>query len=136
MCVCAQSCPTLCDPIYCSHQAPLSMEFSREEYWSGLPFPILEDLLDPRIKPVSLGPPTLAGGFFTTMSPVQVSSVAQSCLTLDAMDCIMSNFPVLHQLPELTQTHVHQVGDAIQPSHPLLSASPPAFNLSQHQGLF
>ena len=45
-------------------------------------------------------------------------------------------FPVHHQLPELAQTHVHQVGDANQPSHPLLSLSPPAFKLSQHQGLF
>ena len=52
------------------------------------------------------------------------------------MDCSTPGFPVQHQLPELTQTHVHWVGDAIQPSHPLLSPSPPAFNLSQHQGLF
>ena len=52
------------------------------------------------------------------------------------MDCSMPGFPVHHQLPELTQTHVHQVGDGIQPSHPLLSPSSPAFNLSQHQGLF
>ena len=52
------------------------------------------------------------------------------------MDCSMPGFPVHHQCPELTQTHVHRVGDAIQPSHPLLSPSPPAFNLSQHQGLF
>ena len=48
----------------------------------------------------------------------------------------MPGFPILHYLLELVQTHVHRVGDAIQPSHPLLSASPPAFNLSQHQGLF
>ena len=48
----------------------------------------------------------------------------------------MPGFPAHHQLPELTQTHVHRVGDAIQPSHPLSSPSPPAFNLSQHQGLF
>ena len=48
----------------------------------------------------------------------------------------MPDFPVHHQLPELAQTHVHQVSDAIQPSHPLLSPSPPAFNLSQHQSLF
>ena len=62
-------------------------------------------------------------------------SVAQSCPTLcDSMDCSMP--PVLHHLPELTQPHVHRVGDAIQPSHPLLSSSPPAFNLSQFQGLF
>ena len=52
------------------------------------------------------------------------------------MDCSMPGFPVYHQLLELTQTYVHRVGDAIQPSHPLLSSSPPAFNLSQHQGLF
>ena len=65
-----------------------------------------------------------------------VSSVAQSCLTLcDPMDCSTPGFPVHHQLPEHTQTHVHWVSDAIQPSHPLSSPSPPAFNLSQHQGL-
>ena len=68
---------------------------------------------------------------------VQFSSVAQSCLTLcDPMDCSTPGFPVLHQLPEPTQTHVHWVSDAIQPSCPLSSPSPPAFNLSQHQGLF
>ena len=66
----------------------------------------------------------------------QLSSVAQSCLTLcNPMDCSTPGFPVLHQPPELA-THVHWVGDAIQPSHPLSSPSPPAFNLSQHQGLF
>ena len=64
-------------------------------------------------------------------------SVAQSCLTLcNPMNCSMPGFAVLHHFPELAQTHVHWVGDAIQPSHPLLSPSPPAFNLSQHQGLF
>ena len=52
------------------------------------------------------------------------------------MDCSMPGFPVHHQLLELTQTHIHWVGDAIQPSHPLSSPSPPTFNLSQHQGLF
>ena len=51
------------------------------------------------------------------------------------MDCSISSLPVHHQLPEFTQTHVHRVHDAIQPSHPLSSPSPPAFNLSQHQGL-
>ena len=57
-------------------------------------------------------------------------SVAQSCLTLcNLMDCSTPGFPVHHQLPELAQTHVHQVGDAIQPSHPLLSPSPTAFSL-------
>ena len=52
------------------------------------------------------------------------------------MDCRTPGFPVHHQLPELTQTHIHWIGDAIQPSYPLSSPSPPAFNLSQHQGLF
>ena len=52
------------------------------------------------------------------------------------MDCSMPGFPVHHQLPELTQTHVNRVSDAIQPFHPLLSPSPSAFNLRQHQGLF
>ena len=59
------------------------------------------------------------------------------CLTLcDPMDCSTPGLPVRHHLPELVQTHVHWVGDAIQPSHPLSSPSPPAFNLSQHQSLF
>ena len=67
----------------------------------------------------------------------QFSSVTQSCLTLcDPMDCSTPGLPVHHQLPEFTQTHVHWVGDAIQPSHPLSFPSPPALNLSQHQGLF
>ena len=67
---------------------------------------------------------------------VQFSSVAQSCPTLcDPMDCSTPELPV-HQLPEPSQTNVHWVGDAIQPSHPLSSPSPPAFNLSQHQCLF
>ena len=52
------------------------------------------------------------------------------------MDCSTPGLPVRHQLPELTQTYVHQVGDAIQPSHPLSFPSPPAFSLSKHQGLF
>ena len=67
----------------------------------------------------------------------QFSSVTHSCLTLcDPMDCSTLGLPVHHQLPELAQTHVHRVGDAIQPSHPLSSLSLPTINLSQHQGLF
>ena len=63
--------------------------------------------------------------------------VAKLCLTLwDPTDCSTPGFSVLHYLLEFTQTHVHRVGDAIQPSHPLSSPSPPVFNLSQHQGLF
>ena len=65
------------------------------------------------------------------------SSVIQSCLTLcDPMNRSTPGLSVHHQLPEFNKTHVHQVGDAIQPSHPLLSPSPPAPNPSQHQGLF
>ena len=68
---------------------------------------------------------------------VQFSSVIQLCQTLcDPIDCSTSGLPVQHQLLEFTQTHVHWVGDAIQPSHPLSPASPLALNLSQHQGLF
>ena len=70
-------------------------------------------------------------------SSVQSSSVAQSCLTLcDPMNCSTPGLPVHHQLPEFTQIHVHWVSDAIQPSHPLSSSSPPAPNPSQHQSLF
>ena len=70
-------------------------------------------------------------------SSVQFSSVTQSCLTLCyPMNCSTPGLPDHHQLPEFTQTHTHRVSDAIQPSHPLSSPSPPAFNLSQHQGLF
>ena len=66
----------------------------------------------------------------------QFSLVAQSCSTLcDPKDCSMPGFPVQHQLLELDQTQVHQVGDAIQPSHPLSSPSPPTFNLFHHQAL-
>ena len=88
----------------------------------------------------------IAGGFFTSWATrealvkymiVQFSSVTQSCPTLcDPMNCSTPDLPVYHQLPEFTQTHVHQVGDAIQPSHPLSSPTAPAPNPSQHQGLF
>ena len=76
-----------------------------------------------RLTAYALGPP--------------FSSVAQSCPTLcDPMNRSTPGLPVHHQLLEFTQTHVHWVGDAIQPSHPLLFPAPPAFSLSQHQGLF
>jgi len=85
----------------------------------------------------------LIGFFFSVVVQLyelfvyQFSSVAQSCPTLcDPMDCSMPGFPVHHQCSEFTQTHVHLVSGAIQPSPPLSSPSPPAFNLSQHQGVF
>ena len=72
-----------------------------------------------------------------TLHVIQFSSVTQSWPTLrDPMICSRPGLPVYHQLPEFTQTHVHWVGDAIQPSHPLSSPSPPAPNPFQHQGLF
>ena len=70
-------------------------------------------------------------------SSVQFTSVIQSCPTLcNPMNCSTPGGPVHHQLLEFTQTHVHRVSDAIQPSRPLSSPPPPAFNLSQYQGLF
>ena len=71
VCLGAQSCPTLCDPMDCSvaHQAPLSMGFSWQENWSGLPFPSSGDLSHPEIEPASLVSPALAGRFFTTGPP-------------------------------------------------------------------
>ena len=72
----------------------------------------------------------------TWQNSSQFSSVAQLCPTVcNSMDCSTPGFPVHHQLLELDQTHAYRVGDAIQPSHPLSSPSPPAFNLFQHQGL-
>ena len=120
-------------------QAPLSMEFSRQEYWSGLPFPSPGDLPNSGIES---GSPELQADSLLSEPPgkdlsVQFSSVTQLCPTLcDPMNCSMPGLPVHHQLPEFTQTNVHRVGDAIQPSHPLLSPSPPDPNPSQHQSLF
>ena len=78
----------------------------------------------------------LLGSALHSLGGAQFSSVAQSCPTLcDPMDCSTPSFPV-HQLLELAQTRVHQVSDALQPFHPLLSPSPPTLDLSQHRGLF
>ena len=91
--------------------------------------------IDPILKPVLLQQELkqcLQHGFIT-----QFSLVAQSYATLcDPMDYSTPGFPVYHHLPEFAQTHVHRLGDAIQPPHTLSSPSPPAFNVSQHQGLF
>ena len=124
-----------------AHQALLFMGFPRQKYWSGLPFPSPRDLPH---QGISLPSPTLTGRFFTTEKPrnpiessVQFSSDAQLCPTLcDPMNRSTPGLPVHHHVPEFTQTHVHRVSDAIQPSHPLLSPSPPASNPSQHQSLF
>ena len=74
---------------------------------------------------------------YRLMKNISISSVTQSCLTLcDFMNCSMPGLPVHHQLLEFTQTQVYWVNDSVQPSHPLLSPSPLALNLSQHQGIF
>ena len=162
----AESYPTLSDPMDWAHQAPLSMRFSRQEYWSGChclkhcfpqkhwqnalllissPFQELKFNWDKGLIciPIIListrimmkGNCTCIMNFLISIH--QFSSVAQSCPTLcDPMDCSTPALPVHYQLLKFTQTHVHWVGDAIQPSHPLSSPSPPAFNLFQHQGLF
>ena len=161
-------------------QAPLSMEFSRPEHWSGLPFPSPGIFLT---QDSTLGllhcsrffadwathiylpwnPRTIlllfvfwlasrhVGSYFPdqglnphplcwkcgVLSTGCCFSVAQLGLTLcDLIDCSIPGFPVPHHLPEFAQVHVHWIGDAIQPCHFLSSPSPPAFNLSQHQGLF
>ena len=104
----------LATPWTAAHQAPPSMGFSRQEDWSGG-----------------------ATAFSTHLFSVQFSSVSQLCLTLcDPMNHSTPGLAVHHQLPKFTQTHVHQVSDAIQPSHPLSAPSLPAPNPSQHQGLF
>ena len=85
----------------------------------------------------SIHPSNIISPFLGKKNTHWFSSVVQSCLTLcDPRDCSTPGFSVHYQLPEFTQTHVHWVGDAIQPSHHLSSPSPPARNLSQHQGLF
>ena len=120
-----------------AHQAPLSVGFSKQEYWSGLPHPPPGDLPNPGVEPASLMSPALAVVFLTTSTTcsVQFSSITQPCLTLcDPMDCRTPGLPVHHQLLEFTQTHVHRVSDGIQPSNPV--PYPPALNLSQHHGLF
>ena len=122
-------------------QAPLSMEFSRQEYWSGLPCPPPVHLPNPGTEPkfpaLQADPLLLSHQGSPINMSVQFSSVTQSCPTLcDPMNRSTPGLPVHHQLPEFTQTQVHRVGDAIQPSHPLSSPSPPAPNSSQHQSLF
>ena len=99
------------------------MGFSRQEYWRGLPCLPPGDLPNPGIKPASLTSPTLEAGSLPltitwavpySLALFQFSSLIQSCPTLcDPMDCSTPGFPVHHQLPELAQTRVHRVGDAI-----------------------
>ena len=125
-----------------AHQAPLSMGIFQASILGSVAIPSSREFLTLRYQTqVSC----ISGRFFTnwvtreaTHSFIQFSSVESlSRVRLcDTMDCSTAGFRVHHQLPEFTQTNIHWVIDAIQPSHPLSSPSPPAFNLSQNQGLF
>ena len=118
-----------------ARQAPLSKRFSRQESWSDLPCPPSGDLPYPRIEllyllhwqecSLPLAPPRKPP--LQCISSVQLLSHVRLC---DSMNRSMPGLPVHHQLPEFTQTHVHRVGDATQPSRPLPSPSPPAPNPS------
>ena len=134
VCSVAQLCLTLCDLMDYSPPGSSVHGILRTRILEGVAISSFRDLPNPGIEPTS---PALAGGFLTTEPPGKFSSVAQSCLTLcDPKNRSMPGLPVHRQLLESTQTHVHRVGDAIQPSHPLSPPSPPALNLSWHRGLF
>ena len=139
-----------------AYQAPPSTGLYRQEYWSGVPLPSPMTSLDSMLKStdttllikVYLAKATVLSVVIygceswtvkkaeRLLASVQFSSVTQSCPTLcNPMNCSTPGLPVHHHLLELTQTHVHQARDAIQPSHPRSSPSPPAPNTSQHQSL-
>ena len=133
-----QSCTTLCDPMDCS--TPGLPVLHHLPKFAQVCVHCISDAIQPSHS-LSSSPSTLNlsqhQGLQWVRCSHQLSSVAQSCPPLyNPMDSSVPGFPVHHQLLELAQTHVCQVSDAIQPSHPLSSPSPPAFNLSQHQGLF
>ena len=112
----------------------LLIHYLRKMYPSPSKFQVLEGSLVVCLKKSSH--PLMMVSTHTPFSSVQFSSVAQSCPTLrDPVKHSTPGLPVHHQLPKFTQTLVHRVGDAIQPSDPLSSPSPPAPNPSQHQGL-
>ena len=122
-----QSYPVLVTPWTVTCPAPLSMEFSGQEHWSGFPFPS----------------PTILKSFLKFLRTIVCfscaccCSVAESCLTVcNPMDCSTPGLPVPHHRLKFAQAHFHWINDTIQPSHSLLPTSPSAFNLFQHQGLF
>ena len=161
-CSVVKSCTTLCKPMDCSmpgfpvlHYLQDLLKFRstqlvmlRNHLILSAPFSFcLQSFLAPGSFPISwlftLGGQNVEASFSTLVLPMNIqgwlpfSTVTQSCLTLcNPMDCSTPGFPVHHQLPELAQTDVHWVSDAIQPSHPLSCPFSPAFNLSQHQSLF
>ena len=140
VCVCVLSHVQLFATLWIiAHQAPLSMGFSRQEYWSRLPFPSTGDLLHPGIKPVSPASPALQadslslkplGHLVRKISSVQFSRSVVSTLW-DHMNRSTPGLPVHHQLLEFTQTHVHRVSDAIQPSVVPFSSCPQSLPASE-----
>ena len=128
----AQPCPTLCSPLDCSPPGSSVHGILQARIPEWVAISSSRQCSSPRDQTCIS---CIAGRFFIKI--VQFSSVAQSCPTLcNPINRSTPGLPVHHQLPEFTQTHVHRVSDAIQPSHPLLSPSPPAPNPSQHQSLF
>ena len=143
MCACAksfQSCTTLCDPVDCSPPGSSVHGDSPGNNTGVGCYALLQGIFPPQASNLRLL--HLLHWQVGSLPPappasVQFSSFAQSCPTLcDPMNRSTPGLPVHHQFLEFTQTHVHRVGDAIQPSHPLSSPSPPAPNPPQHQGLF
>ena len=134
MCLCVFS-RTLCNPMDCNLPGSSVHGISQTRMLDWVAISSSKGASQPRDWTLS---PALAGRVLTSEPPGKsVSLVAQSCPThCDHMNHSTPGLPVPHQLPEFTQTHVHWVSDAIQPSHLMSSPSPPAFNLSQHQGLF
>ena len=138
----AQSCPTLCDPVDCSLPGSSIHGVLQARILEWVAISFCRGSSRPRDQ---IWVSRIPGRHFNLWAAreapyirsVQFSSVPQSCSTLcDPMNCSTPGLPVHHQLMEFTQTHVHRVSDAIQPSHPLSSPFPPASNPSQHQSLF
>ena len=139
-CLVAKLCPTLCDPLDCSPPGSSVQGILQARILEWVAIPSSKGSSWPRDQiHISCFGRRILYHWATWAAPslsVQFSSVAQLCPNLcDLMNRSTPGLPVHHQLPEFIQTHVHQGGDAIQPSHPLSSPSPPTFNLSQHQGL-
>ena len=134
-----QSCLTLCDSLDCISPGSSVLGILQARILDGSHALLQEILLTQELNPGLLCCRQILYHLSHQRNSCRssVSSVTQPCPTLcDPMNCSTPGFPVYYQLLELVQTHIHRVSDAIQQSHPLLSPSPPAFNLSWHQGLF
>ena len=139
MCSVIQSCPTLCDPVNCSQPGSSVHGDSPGKHTEVDYYALLQGIFP--TQGLDLGLPHYRKILYClshreTHLMFPLSSVAQSCLTIcNPVDCSTPGFPVHNQLLELAQTHVHQISDVIQQSHPLSSPSFPTFNLSQRQDL-